>query len=175
MVSQYAHLVEQASRAFSNWLPASLEKADLVQSGMIALMDAIVRYNPNLNPNTRFEAFAWHRIRGAMIDEIRRHVPGPRRAQKRGEAPQMVDVADVAFELSCTNPGPEQIAIEQDQMTRLAAAIEQLPERERQILALYYDEDLNLKEIGQALGLTESRISQLRSQALKCLSAKVNH
>lgn len=198
-VSQYTHLVKHIAYRLITRLPNSVEVDDLVQAGMIGLIEASRRFDAAAG--TSFQAFACPRIHGAMLDEIRKGDWTPRSVHRKGRemaeglhAEDQLLRADLArrafqslqeYELdddenwysvfASSDPGPAEIAEHDELIGRLIKAIDTLPERERQILALYYDEGLQLKEIGALLGLTESRISQLRSQALKRLSAKVNH
>ena len=211
VVERYAPLVKRIAHHTLARMPASVQVDDLVQSGLIGLLEASRNYDASKGAS--FETYAGIRIRGAMIDEIRRGDWVPRsvhrNARRVSEAIKTVesrtgrDASDheVANELgipineyysmlqdsassrlfsfdelvSSDDRPEEQIAgstpdplqgIQQDDLrNNIAAAIAQLPERERLVLALYYDEELNLKEIGLVLGVSESRVSQIHSQA----------
>lgn len=200
-------------------LPASVQVDDLIQAGLLGLLEAARRYDPTQGAN--FNTFAEPRIRGAMLDEIRRGDWTPRsvhrkarevsaaihevesntgrEAQEREIAEQMgislAEYHDVLAdmrgqklvsldEISANDenevhqiPAPDNDpteVINQEHMSKLlAAAIDLLPERERLVLSLYYNEELHLKEIGAVLGVSESRVSQLHSQALARIRTRV--
>lgn len=206
LVSQYLPLVRLHAGRLALGLPAHVNRDDLVQAGVLGLLEALQRFDPSRG--VRFESFAALRIRGAMLDELRRLCWLPRSllrqmreidrasqalAAKLGREPELEEVADylqIAVEqlrktatmINCgavlsmedslfaapETEGPEiatldrLIAIEEKE--RLAAAIGQLPERQQQLLALYYQEELTLKEIGLVLGVTESRVCQLHAR-----------
>jgi RNA polymerase sigma factor for flagellar operon FliA len=193
---------------------------DLVQSGMIGLLEAARKYD--LSKGASFETYAGIRIRGAMLDEIRKGDWAPRSVHRKSrqvaDAIKTVEMRtgtdardqDVAAELEMSleeyhailqdasgsrlfsfddmlegdDSVIEKVAGEvpnpldglQNDMFRgeLAAAIATLPEREQLVLALYYDEELNLKEIGQVLGVSESRVSQIHTQAALRLRSRLN-
>jgi RNA polymerase sigma factor for flagellar operon FliA len=201
-------------------MPSSVQVDDLVQSGMIGLLEAARKYD--LSKGASFETYAGIRIRGAMLDEIRKGDWAPRSVHRKSrqvaDAIKAVEMRtgtdardqDVAAELEMTledyhailqdasgsrlfsfddmlegdDSMIEKVAGEvpnpleglQNDMFRgeLAAAIATLPEREQLVLALYYDEELNLKEIGQVLGVSESRVSQIHTQAALRLRSRLN-
>jgi RNA polymerase sigma factor for flagellar operon FliA len=219
LVRQYAQLVKRLAFQLMAKLPASVQVEDLMQNGMIGLLDAISRYEEGLG--AQFETYAVQRIRGAMLDGLRENdwVPrGVRREMRRveeaihrlehqhGRAPQegelaealgmplaeyqhllqearghqLVYLEDLAgdgeedyLERNLASSDPDPLALLEDRHMReaLVRGIEALPEREKLVMALYYDEDLNLKEIGEVLGVTESRVCQLHSQAIARLRA----
>ena len=200
-------------------LPVSVQIDDLIQAGMLGLLEAARRYDPTQGAN--FNTFAEPRIRGAMLDEIRRGDWTPRsvhrkarevsaairevenstgrEAQEREIAEHMgislAEYHDVLADMRGQKlvsldeinasedseiqqiPAPDDDpteAINQEHMSKLlAAAIDLLPERERLVLSLYYNEELHLKEIGAVLGVSESRVSQLHSQALARIRTRV--
>ncbi|MCO5099817.1 MAG: RNA polymerase sigma factor FliA [Burkholderiaceae bacterium] len=203
-------------------LPANVELDDLVQAGMIGLIDAMSRYENDRG--AQFETFATQRVRGAMLDELRGTDWLPRsvrrnqrtieaaihRAEQRlgraagevdiaeelgmplGEYQQLLDAArgaqlvylddradDDADEgalersLASDDDGPFETLGDARFRRALVAAIEELPERERLVMGMYYEQEMNLKEIGAVLGVTESRISQLHSQAVARLRAQM--
>lgn len=216
LVRAYAHLVKRIACHLRARLPASVQLDDLMQAGMLGLLEASANYDGGRG--AEFETFASIRIRGAMIDEVRRGDWTPRsvhrnarrlseairRAQHRlGRPPQDREIAGelgvsmedyarllhdvsahrlVSFEeVTGANEHQEPVAgqdtaasvEQQDYRQRLAEAIEALPERERLILSLYYDQELNLKEVGAVIGVGESRVSQLLSQATARLRARL--
>ncbi|BFM06748.1 RNA polymerase sigma factor FliA [Halioxenophilus aromaticivorans] len=212
-IEQYAPLVKRIAHHMMMRMPASVQVEDLIQAGMIGLLEASTKYDASKGAS--FETYAGIRIRGAIVDEMRRGDWAPRsvhrNARRVQEAMSQVesrtgrDATDqeVAAELevsldeyhsilqdssgtrlfsyeeavgdddsrvaqdtsvaACQNPhqGIQRESLKQS----LAQAIKSLPEREQLVLALYYDEELNLKEIGQILGVSESRVSQIHSQA----------
>lgn len=218
-ISQCAPLVKRIAYHLLARLPASVQVDDLIQAGMLGLVEAARRYDPTQGAS--FATFAEPRIRGAMLDEIRRGDWTPRsvhrKAREVSAAIRAVETAtgreardqEVADQmgipladyhqslldmrgqklLSLDSAGPDDSseaervaapggdpadAIGRESLFRhLATAIDQLPERERLVLSLYYDEELHLKEIGAVLGVSESRVSQLHGQALARLRARI--
>jgi RNA polymerase sigma factor for flagellar operon FliA len=220
LIQQYTPLVKRIAHHLLARLPSTVVLDDLVQSGMIGLLEAAAKYDPSKGAS--FETYAGIRIRGAIIDEVRRGDWTPRSVHRNGrrvsEAIQQVEArtgrdasdTEVAKELGISideyhsllkdsvdsrlfsldelvNPqddgvgeqfadsglGPTAHAEEEAFLTALVQAIDNLPERERLVLALYYDEELNLKEIGQVLGVSESRVSQIHSQAALRLRSRL--
>ncbi len=207
LVAAYAHLVKRIAHHLRGRLPDTVQVDDLIQAGMIGLLEASENYDATKGAN--FETFASIRIRGAMIDEVRRGDWTPRSvhrnarrldealrsAQSRlGRPPQDREIAEalgvplddyygmlrdsvghrlVSYEETVeggdAEPGSgDELAVLFESVAfrdQLAAAIATLPEREQLILSLYYDQELNLKEIGSVIGVGESRVSQLMSQA----------
>jgi RNA polymerase sigma factor for flagellar operon FliA len=219
IVLQYAPLVKRIAHHLLLRMPSSVQIDDLVQSGMIGLLEAARKYD--LSKGASFETYAGIRIRGAMLDEIRKGDWAPRsvhrKSRKVAEAIKSVEMRtgtdakdqDVAAELGMSLDeyhsilqdasgsrlfsfddmleGDDSVidavageisnpldGIESDSFrAELADAIAALPERERLVLALYYDEELNLKEIGQIIGVSESRVSQIHTQAALRLRARL--
>ena len=203
--SQYS-LVKRVAYHLSSRLPSNIAIEDLVQAGMEGLLQAQKVFDASRGIN--FELFAKTRIRGAMLDEVRRisfstrNVISTKRkqddivrdlTQKLGRQPKNIEVASElgisieeyesdrllagsaefistddspeAFEEIDENRGGPEAELEQaDEIEALASAIEKLPERSQQILALYYQEEMKLKEIGEILSVSESRISQILSE-----------
>ena len=200
-------------------LPASVLVDDLIQAGMIGLLEASRNFDGTKGAS--FETFAGIRIRGSMLDEIRKGDWTPRSVHKNGRAitdainkveretgrdARDVDIAkklEVSIEqyhqmLGEVNAGKiigmEDLGVSEDVVTTeqtkgsdtpfedllqgsfqkaLAHAITTLPEREAIVLSLYYDEELNLREIGEVLDVSESRVSQIHSQAMLKLKSKM--
>ncbi|WNL42162.1 RNA polymerase sigma factor FliA [Halomonas sp. PAMB 3264] len=217
MVNQHMPLVRRQALALQVRLPASIELDDLIQAGMVGLLEALGRFDAAQGAS--FATFASQRIRGAMVDELRtrdwlpRSVRRSARAmdesvrrleQSLGRAPEESEIArdlDIPLDeyqqlLADTNSGhllpfeelleegseplqeslnaPFEELLDGQQRDTLIAAIEALPEREKLLMALYYQEELNLKEVGAVLGVTESRVSQLHSQAISRLRARLH-
>ncbi len=221
LLEQHADLVKRIAYHLANRLPPSVQLDDLVQAGMIGLLDAARNYDEGRNAS--FKTYASIRIRGAMLDEIRKNDWIPRsvhsKAKMLAEAIRTVEnregrdarAQEIADELGLTleqyhellksangqkvlsldeavsdegdgslldaltdnGPNPMENMQEQDVKKLLADAIASLPERERMVMSLYYDEELNLREIGQVMGVSESRISQIHSQAIIRLQARI--
>jgi RNA polymerase sigma factor for flagellar operon FliA len=220
-VVQYAPLVKRIAYHLMARLPASVQVDDLIQVGMIGLLDAVSNYDDT--QGAQFETYAVQRIRGAMLDELRQCDWLPRSARKAlrqietamnaleqrvCRAPTEREVADELhlslddyqqllldargcqllhyedlqtgdeedfFERHCADDSAEPFAILQDGRFRekLIEAIGILPEREKLMMAMYYEEELNLREIGEVLGVSESRVCQLHSQAMARLRGKL--
>ncbi|MCV6615300.1 MAG: RNA polymerase sigma factor FliA [Cellvibrionaceae bacterium] len=220
-VEDYATLVKRIAHHMMVRMPACVQVEDLIQAGMIGLLEAAQKYDASRGAS--FETYAGIRIRGAIVDEMRKGDWVPRSVHRNNrriseaianiEAREGRDASDgeIAAELEMTLDdyytilkdnassrlfsfeeafGGEETGISQettsmafiaphDNMQReglkqsLARAISELPERERLILSLYYDEELNLKEIGQIIGVSESRVSQIHSQATARLRSRL--
>lgn len=218
-VEQYAPLVKRIAHHIMAKLPASVEVDDIIQAGMMGLMDAVSRYEET--QGAQFETYAAQRIRGAMLDElrscdwlprgIRKNMRTIEKAmhsleQKLGRQPSEQEIAKqlempladyqqmlqearghqlVYYEdysdgddehfldrhAGHSHPSPLENLVEEDMRERLIAAIEDLPEREKLMMGLYYEQDLNLREIGEILGVSESRVCQLHTQAIARLRA----
>ena len=214
LVMRHAELVKRIAYHLAGRLPASVEVADLIQAGMIGLLEAAANFSADRGAS--FETYAGIRIRGAMIDALRQLDWAPRSVHRRtremaaairdiehekGREARDTEIAErlglplddyhraVQDASSCNLssldelPGAAEIADRgadplrdtQDAKFReaLAAAIAELPERERLVMSLYYDDELNLKEIGAVLSVTESRVCQLHGQALVRLKARL--
>jgi RNA polymerase sigma factor for flagellar operon FliA len=223
-IERYAPMVRRAAVQMAGRLPASVDVGDLVQAGMLGLMDALTRFDEA--GGAQFETFAMQRIRGAMLDELRGSDWMPRsvrRAQRSIEKavaelehrlmrpPSEQEIAE-ALGLSLaeyqkslndargvqlvyledlngqdteegflgryeSDAGEDMLSVLRSPRFRsaLEEAIGRLPEREQLIMAMYYEQDMNLKEIGAVLGVTESRVSQLHSQAVARLRTHLKH
>ncbi|HAT41348.1 MAG TPA: RNA polymerase sigma factor FliA [Rheinheimera sp.] len=219
LVERHAPLVKRIAYHLLARLPASVQADDLIQSGMIGLIEAAKNFDGSKGAS--FETFAGIRIRGAMIDEIRRGDWTPRSVHRNArliadtiaelEAELGRDVKDVevAEKLDITLDeyhhmlsdvssgriiGIEDLGVTEDALVTaddsehdhlfeeqandafqqaLIKNISSLPEREAIVLSLYYNDELNLKEIGEVLSVSESRVSQIHSQALVRLRARM--
>ncbi|MDP7591813.1 MAG: RNA polymerase sigma factor FliA [Litorilituus sp.] len=219
LLEQHTVLVKRIAYHLLARLPASVIVDDLIQSGMIGLFEAANNFDNTKGAS--FETFAGIRIRGAMLDEIRRGDWTPRSVHKNSrmvsEAIQQLeaelgrDVTDIEvaekldislneyhhilsevstgkilgiddlgvnedtlnFDSDCHSYDPydnfEKIAFKKG----LTMCISSLPEREALVLSLYYDEELNLREIGQVIDVSESRVSQIHSQAMHRLKSRM--
>ncbi len=215
LLAQHAGLVKKMAYQLKAKLPASVEVDDLIQAGMMGLLDAVNRYEDT--HGAQFETYASQRIRGSMLDELRSADWLPRSVrksmrevetaiqsleQKLGRSPSEGEVAkemklninDYYEMLSdCSghqlvyyedfheadsgdhfldrhvrdNDGdPIQMLLSSGFKEALVEAIESLPEREKILMGLYYEQELNLKEIGAVMNVSESRVCQLHSQAV---------
>jgi RNA polymerase sigma factor for flagellar operon FliA len=214
LVVRHAELVKRIAFHLAGRLPPSVEVEDLVQAGMIGLLEAATNYSADRGAS--FETYAGIRIRGAMIDALRRLDWAPRSVHRKAreataamraieeregreardtevaaqmgvpleEYNRILQDAAVCQLASLDDSASATEVVDQTQepgheaengalRTAMAAAIAQLPERERLVMSLYYDEELNLKEIGAVLGVSESRVCQLHGQALVRLRARL--
>ncbi|MGF1871522.1 RNA polymerase sigma factor FliA [Photobacterium indicum] len=218
-IERYSSLVKRIAYHLMGRLPSSVQVEDLIQSGMIGLLEAQQNYDPTKGAS--FETFAGIRIRGAMLDDIRRGDWVPRSVYKNnrriteamaqlenklGRDPTDTEIAEhlemtleqyhqALNDVNCGRlVGMDDLGVSEDAVTTeasreenlpfqgvvddnfrqsLADAIKTLPEREALVLSLYYDEELNLKEIGAVVGVSESRICQIHSQAMQRLRSKL--
>jgi RNA polymerase sigma factor for flagellar operon FliA len=220
-IATHAPLVRRMAHHLAAKLPASVEVDDIIQAGMLGLMDAAARFEEG--QGTQFETYASQRIRGAMLDELRQNDWLPRSVrqalrrldgavarleQRFGRPPTEVEIAeelelplreyhallkeargysllhlddfggaddDGYLERNCPDNRENPFERFQDARFRaaLVAAIEALPEREKLLLSLYYEQDLNFKEIAAVLEVSESRVCQLHGQAVSRLRARL--
>jgi len=220
LIARYAPLVKRIAYHLSGRLPASIQPGDLIQAGMIGLIEAVRHYDATQGAS--FETYAGIRIRGAMLDEVRKSDWAPRslyrKAREMSRAITKVENAkggaakdhEVAETLGMSIEeyhqalqdisghrilSFEDVALDEERLAdnwgdrkddpsaamqgeearrELASATADLPERERLVLSLYYQEEMNLREIGQVLEVTESRVCQIHSQALLRLRARLS-
>jgi RNA polymerase sigma factor for flagellar operon FliA len=219
-VLQYASLVKRIAYHLLNKLADSVQVEDLIQAGMLGLLEAIKNYDSTQGAS--FETYAGIRIRGSMLDEVRRSDWTPRSVHKKwrkvteairsienqtGRAARSTEIAEylgidveeynriLEDSCSCRLFSVEELAESGDHFLdeavnfmqepiadlsreglqkAVADAIKGLPEREQLILSLYYEEELNLREIGEVLNISESRVSQICSQAVLRLRARLS-
>ncbi len=221
-VEDYLYLVNRIAHHIMARMPSNVQVDDLIQAGMVGLLEAAQKYDAEKGAS--FETYAGIRIRGAIVDEMRRGDWAPRsvhrntrrvaEAIKRLEARLGRDAKDVEVASELGIPldeyhemlrdgnstrlfsleetfeedegrlhqssvsealiGPAEGVQKRSLKKALAEAITKLPEREQLVLSLYYDKELNLKEIGQVLGVSESRVSQIHSQAAMRLRARLS-
>jgi RNA polymerase sigma factor for flagellar operon FliA len=222
LLEQHVPLVKKLAHQMKAKLPPSVEVDDLVQAGMMGLLDAINRYEET--HGAQFETYAVQRIRGAMLDELRSNDWLPRSVrqnsrkieeaiqklvQQKKRQPQEAEVAEqlkmslVEYQSLLADCGGNQLIFFEDfhhhdegdhghfldrhQIEEgaeplsalidagfreaIIEAITALPEREKLMMGLYYEQEMNLKEIGAIMGVSESRVSQLHSQAIARMRA----
>jgi RNA polymerase sigma factor for flagellar operon FliA len=185
LIEWYPMVQRIAHRAAATYgLPASVDPADLVSSGVLGLAEAWDRYDPERG--VAFEAFAIPRIKGAVIDAIRAADWVPRKARQRArttgeQLAVLVSIdedrgsdygdhsspADRIADVLLPEPGTALIADEGKR--EMVRSLNRLPERERMIVTLHYFEAVPLQEIARSLGVTESRVSQLHTRALRMM------
>ncbi len=218
-------LVKNIAIKIYGTLPKSIELDDLINTGVLGLIDAIKKYDKSFG--LKFESYASIRIRGAILDELRKLDWLPRSARERkkeieraylelekknGKPPTEEQVAkylginveklrELLYRYRGNKIGsfyasgekgesgeelvlyylederedsPEAKITYKELREALKGAISELPEREKLLISLYYYDDLNQKEIGGVMNITESRVSQLRAQAIMRLRAKID-
>lgn len=212
IIKEHSVLVKRIAHHLLGRLPSYIQVDDLIQAGMVGLLEAAQKYEGTKGAS--FSTYAGIRIRGAMLDDIRRGDWAPRSVHRNGrkvldaikqienskgrdaEDSEVIELLGISPEeyhqilndtTSCrlfsfeelleqqggephllnTGEDPNPLAnIERATFQQvLAESIKTLPEREQLVLSLYYDEELNLKEIGEVLDISESRVSQLHSKA----------
>jgi RNA polymerase sigma factor for flagellar operon FliA len=219
IVDRYASLVKRVAYHLLSRLPNTVQIDDLIQAGMIGLLEAVRHYDAKQGAS--FETYAGIRIRGAMLDEIRRSDWVPRSVHRKarqvaetirqiehnkGAEARDSEVAEamglsvseyqqilqdmkgaklLSFEelnsgedalsdrLPCQSSEPYATVEGQHFAESLSEAIDGLPEREKLVLSMYYNDELNQREIGAVLGVSESRVCQIQSQALLRLQARM--
>jgi RNA polymerase sigma factor for flagellar operon FliA len=226
LILTYAPLVKYVAGRLGSGLPAHIDEGDLVSYGLLGLIGAIERYEPDRD--VKFETYAIARIRGAIIDELRAMdwVPRSVRARAReieraigeleaktGRVPTDEDIAkkldltqeeldDSLSEIARSSiaaldelwtvsggdgdqialidtiedtgaPDPQRSLTATELREAIADSIARLPEREKLVITLYYYEELTLREIGEVLGVTESRVSQLHTKAILRLKSRL--
>jgi RNA polymerase sigma factor for flagellar operon FliA len=177
LLEEYRPLVNKIAGGFQRRLPRHVLREDLVAAGMAGLWDAIRKHG-----DTADEGFEWYvrvRIRGAILDELRSQDWLSRRARAAAEAsgqsipPHVVHLDDMcepeqARCLGSTSQGDSEI-VQRDERAALARAVQQLPERERFIVSEHYFGEVKFKSLSETLGVSEPRVSQLHSRAMKRL------
>ena len=226
LILTYAPLVKYVAGRLGSGLPAHVDEGDLVSYGLLGLIGAIERFDPERD--IKFETYAIARIKGSIIDELRAMdwVPRSVRARARdieraiaeleaklNRAPTDEEIAgklgltqeeldDSLSEISRSSiaaldelwtvsgssgdqvalidtiedtagPAPTAALDQAEVKEMIADAISRLPEREKLVVTLYYYEELTLREIGEVLGVTESRVSQLHTKAILRLKARL--
>jgi RNA polymerase sigma factor FliA len=225
LILTYAPLVKYVAGRLGSGLPAHVDDDDLVSYGLLGLIGAIERFDPDRD--IKFETYAIARIKGSIIDELRALDWVPRSVRSRareieraiadlesrlGRAPTDEEISTklgvteeelneslseigrtsiaALDELWTVSAGGDQIALidtiedeqgpnpqsaldETEMREAIAEAISRLPEREKLVVTLYYYEELTLREIGEVLGVTESRVSQLHTKAILRLKARL--
>ncbi|VAW44544.1 RNA polymerase sigma factor for flagellar operon [hydrothermal vent metagenome] len=217
-LEQYLPLVKRIAYHLKGRLPDSVFVDDLIQSGIVGLIEAMQKFNANQGAS--FETYAGIRIRGSMLDEIRKGDWTPRSVYRKSRAvseainkiesklgreardEEIAIQMEVSIEeyyhilqdtnsvhlLSIDQPDHEELSedrmvsnrmtpfselVESGFQEALVSNISSLPDKEKLVMSLYYDEELNLKEIGEVLSVSESRVSQIHSQAIKRIRSRM--
>lgn len=221
LVREYLPMVKRIAYHMMTRLPASVEVDDLIQAGLMGLMDAVDRFDDE--QGALFETYATQRVRGAMLDELRdadwvsrnvrragRQIENAIHAlqQRHKRPPTEQEIAtEMGLEINAyyellngargahliyyedlhdpdgenflerfadeTNSGPFDVLASNHFKGALAEAVSLLPDRERMLMGMYYEQDMNFKEIGAVLGVSESRVCQLHGQAIARLRGKL--
>ena len=220
VIEQYAYLVQKIAHHLVARMPPNVLVEDLIQAGMIGLIEA--HQNFDSSKGASFETYAGIRIKGAMVDDMRKGDWVPRSVHRNnreissvisslekelGKEPTDKDIAtkmglsleqyikmqndinasrlvgmedmeggedSLMYDAVSEDDTPFESAEQHHFISELAGAIDSLPEREALVLSLYYDEELNLKEIGEIIGVSESRVSQIQNQGMQRLKAKLS-
>lgn len=215
----HAPMVKRIAHHLAGRLPPGIQIDDLIQAGLIALVNVTKTYNPDVGAS--FATYAGIRIKGAMLDEVRRNEWVPRSVRQKlkqiketlttlenrlgreagdqevaeamglklddyhqilqdAQGQRIVDIDELVMHgegesqaLVCETDDPSEILEREQVRERLAGMIANLPEKEKLVLSLYYNEDLNLREIGAILGVSESRACQIHSQAMLRLKSRI--
>ena len=221
LVTENIGLVKRIAYHLAARLPSCVDVDDLIQSGMIGLLEAAANFDAERGAS--FETYAGIRIRGAMLDDIRKLDWTPRSVHHKyrqvSDAIQLIEAetgraaepAEVAEHLGISideyhkiladsagsrlfsldeaqdepekqrplpaakGATPDEALFDAQFREKLVGAIEALPERDRLVLSLYYEQELNLKEIGQVLEVSESRVCQIHAQAVTRLRKAAEH
>lgn len=168
-IDQWRHLVWYVVNRIRTRLPVSVSEDELFSAGLYGLMKACRSYDPSRG--AEFKTYAYHRIRGAIGDELRRldFLPRSLRDHLRAEgrdAPSLLAIpTDEDGHEALAAPAPESAVENRDLLEALQREIERLPEKMRLVMHLYYREQRTMREIGELLRLTESRVSQIHANA----------
>lgn len=176
-IARHLPLVRQVVAGFVRRLPVNVLRDDLVAAGILGLVDSLRKNGGDGGPT--FESYARIRIRGAILDELRSQDWLPRRARWAAEGKTeraatvlaVVGLDDATHELSLADEAPDahHMLEESDEARRLAGVVDQLPPRERLIVQMHYFQGARFKDIGEALGVSEPRVSQLHTRAMSQL------
>ncbi len=217
-IIEHIGLVKRIAYHLIARLPSHVQVEDLIQAGMLGLIEASKHYDPSQGAS--FETYAGIRVRGAMLDDVRHADWSPRslhrkmrqlreavqeienRTGREAKDQEIADAMEVSLEdvqaikrdhassqlfsldqddedagsqgrLRSNVSDPLEALEDSDFKSGLVKVIATLSEREQMVMSLYYNEELNLKEIGQVLDISESRVCQIHSQALKNIRSKM--
>ena len=192
LIMEYARLVKIVAGRLSMYLGNNVEYDDLVGYGIFGLIDAIDKFD--YGKNVKFETYASLRIRGSILDQIRKMDWIPRSLRQKQKK---IDAAVLKIETDTGNiisleeyidsgsevrvsagnterfMQPEQVMEKDELKKKIVEAIEELTEKEKSVITLYYYEEMTLKEISMVLDVSESRVSQLHTKALNKMKLKL--
>jgi RNA polymerase sigma factor for flagellar operon FliA len=222
LIMKYAPLIKYIATRIASRLPMHIEIQDLINSGVLGLMDAIEKFDPD--KGVKFETYAEYRIKGSILDSLRALDWVPRSVRKVAtllentyadlekklgrpardeEVAEAMDVeVDKLHKLMSRVSHVSMVSLERDSRNStqtslldrlinpddasgfekldteelrdvLAESIERLPEKEKSVVAMYYYNEMTMKEIGKVLSLTESRVSQIHTKAVMRLRGKL--
>ncbi|MES1992100.1 MAG: RNA polymerase sigma factor FliA [Pseudomonadota bacterium] len=220
LVTHHAPLVRRIAQHLASRLPASVQLDDLIQAGMMGLLEAARNYDAGQGAS--FETYAGIRIRGAMLDETRKVDWAPRSVHRKaremaavvhelehrlGRVAKPAEVADAMqidldqyYQIVEDAAGCRVLSLDEPDngvvdvgdipgdgdhdpahqieaagfRTVLAQVMASLPEKECLVMSLYYEQDLNLRQIGAVMGVSESRACQIHSQAVKRIRSRMS-
>lgn len=219
LIIEHIGLVKRIAYHLAARLPSNVQVDDLIQSGMLGLIEASRHYDPSQGAS--FETYAGIRVRGAMLDDVRHADWSPRSLHRKmrqvrevvhaienetgrdardQEVAERLEISlDEFYVIKRDSANAQILSLDQSEddpgyqnrlrashgdpfedlhkshfKTSLAKVIASLSEREQMVMSLYYNEELNLKEIGEVLEISESRVSQIHGQALKNIRSKMS-
>ncbi len=176
-VEGYLPLVGAIARTVSRGLPSVVEINELINDGVIGLYTALERYDPGRGVG--FSTYAGHRIKGAMLDGLRKRDPLPRafrRAQKRAEGGgiQFLELDEALMVPADEATGPEALVLEADLLYRVRCGLQALPSRDRQVLELRMIHGLPLRAVAARLSLSITRVAEIQTRGLTRLKRHLN-
>ena len=162
LVEAHITLIEPIARRVYRTLPRTFSLEDLISAGRVGLVEAARRYRPESHGGAPFSAFARPRIHGAIIDSIRRaaFIEATRPGLADSPEPAELTITEAAFDRDALG-------------SRVAAAIRGLPDRQRAVLLLHYEDGLRLRAIAAQYGVGKSRASQIHMSAIRALRRRL--
>lgn len=216
LIEEYAYIIKIIASKMYNLYGGKVEFDDLLGYGSLGLIDAIDKFD--ISKGVKFETYAQHRVRGAIIDNLRKNDWVPRTLRTKAKlikktmndlenkTGKNVTYEDISNNLNIkidevekiieeinkfnitsldeiitksgieplyTKENPQNIVEDKESLEILSCSIDKLSKKEKNVITFYYYEELNYKEIGKILDLSESRISQIHSKAIKNLKSKL--
>ncbi len=179
-IEQWESLVWWVVNRIKPRLPHSVSEEELFSAGMVGLLKAARSYDASRG--AEFKTYAYHRIRGAMLDELRSldYLPRSMREKARAQGEDAPAVVSLPTDEDGSDGlegdhGDNREVENSELMEALQVGIEGLPEKMRVVMHLYYNEGRRMREIGEMLALTESRVSQIHSASIACLRRSLRH
>ena len=162
LIERYSGMAARMARRLHPAGINTVSPEDLESAGVIGLIDAVDRYQPERG--VPFEAYAALRVRGAVLDELRAATGG-----RPSETPARVSLDELLEAGDHTLPATDEIGAQraaEDLAVRVESALRYLPDRQREVIARYYGQSLNMRETGETMGVSEARASQLHTRAI---------